>query len=112
MLYSEKRSCIIDYLGTHRHLAVDIEPSVAPNGGPRLRSGAPRFYEGSIAFSFPLLFSGIADLCEWYDDAKQQFRIEVKVTNKTGGRLFGYKGGFQVRWRAVRPEQIPADILP
>jgi hypothetical protein len=112
MLYSEKRSCIIDYLGTHQHLAVDIELSVAPNGGLHLRSGAQRFYEGSIAFSFPLLFSGIADVCEWYDDAKQEFRIEVNVTNNTWGRLFGYKGGFQVEWRAVRPEQIPTDILP
>jgi Domain of unknown function (DUF4166) len=96
--------------GTHQHLAVDIELSAAPNGGLRLRSGAQRFYEGSIAF--PLLFSGIADVCEWYDDARQEFRIEVNVTNKTWGRLFGYKGGFQVEWRSVRPEQIPADILP
>ena len=112
MLYSEQRSCIIDYLGTHQHLAVDIELSAAPNGGLRLRSGAQRFYEGPVAFTFPLLFSGIAEVCEWYDDARQEFRIEVNVINKTWGRLFGYKGSFQVEWRSVRPEQIPADILP
>ena len=33
MIYSEDRGCIVDYLGTHQHLAVDIEVSVAPNGG-------------------------------------------------------------------------------
>jgi hypothetical protein len=112
MVYSDQRSCIIDYLGTHQHLAVDIELGVAPNGGLRLRSGAQRFYEGAIAFSFPPLFSGIADVCEWYDDAEQQFRIEVTVTNKLWGQLFGYKGRFQVDWQAVRPGEIPADILP
>jgi hypothetical protein len=112
MIYSEERSCIIDYLGTHQHLAVDIELGVAPNGGLRLRSGAQRFYEGPFAFPFPLLLSGIADVCEWYDDAEQQFKIEVIVTNHVWGRLFGYKGSFQVDWQTVHPNEIPADISP
>jgi Domain of unknown function (DUF4166) len=64
MIYSEQRSRLIDYLGAHQHLAVDIELHVTPNGGLCLRSGAQRFYEGLI----PMLFSGIADVCEWYDD--------------------------------------------
>jgi hypothetical protein len=112
MIFSEQRSCIIDYLGTHQHLAVDIELSVDPTGGLRLRAGAQRFYEGPIGFSFPMLFSGVADVCEWYDDREQTFRIEVNVTNKTWGRLFGYKGSFQVEWRPIHPAEIPADILP
>jgi Domain of unknown function (DUF4166) len=85
MIYSEKRSRLIDYLGTHQHLAVDIELRAASNGGLRLRSGAQRFYEGLISFPFPMLFSGIADVCEWYDDVERQFKIEVKVTNKVWG---------------------------
>ena len=112
MIFSEQRSCIIDYLGTHQHLAVDIELSVDPTGGLRLRAGAQRFYEGPIGFSFPMLFSGVADVCEWYDDREQKFRIEVNVTNKAWGRLFGYKGSFQVEWRSIHPAEIPADILP
>jgi hypothetical protein len=112
MIYSEQRSRIIDYLGTHQHLAVDIELRATPNGGLRLRSGAQRFYEGLIAFPFPMLFSGIADVCEWYDDGEQQFKIEVNVTNKVWGPLFGYKGHFLVDWQTVRPDEIPADILP
>jgi hypothetical protein len=54
MIYSSKRGCIVDYLGTHQHLAVDIELAVDAEGGLRLRSGAQRFYEGPIAFNFPL----------------------------------------------------------
>lgn len=112
MIFSEQRSCIVDYLGTHQHLAVDIELSVDPTGGLRLRAGAQRFYEGPIGFSFPMRFSGVADVCEWYDDREQKFRIEVNVSNKTWGPLFGYKGSFQVEWRSILPAEIPADVLP
>jgi len=112
MIHSEKRGCIVDYLGTHQHLAVDIEMSVAPNGGLSLVSGAQRFYEGPVAFSFPLLFSGVANVCEWYDDDEQCFRIEVNASNRTWGPLFGYRGKFQVEWLKVPPTPIPADIVP
>ena len=53
MVYSEQRRRIVDYLGTHQHLAVDIEMKVEPNGGVALRSGAQRFYEGPLAFCVP-----------------------------------------------------------
>jgi hypothetical protein len=112
MIYSEQRRRIVDYLGSHQHLAVDIELGVDEHGGMRLRSGQQRFYEGRIGFRFPLLFSGIADVHEWYDDARQEFRISVSVTNPRWGRLFGYDGGFQVEWRPVRPNEIPDDVLP
>jgi hypothetical protein len=111
MIYSEQRQCIVDYLGTHQHLAVDIDLSVASNGGLCLRSGAQRFYEGAVGFSFPMLFSGVADVCEWYDDADKCFRIEVTVKNRTWGRLFGYKGNFQVEWTPIAGG-VPETLLP
>ncbi|HEV2991900.1 MAG TPA: DUF4166 domain-containing protein [Candidatus Angelobacter sp.] len=112
MIYSEKRQRIVDYLGTHQHLAVDIDLDVAPNGGLRLRSGDQRFYEGWIGFSFPMLFSGTADVCEWYYETHDCFRIEVDVRNRTWGRLFGYRGHFQVEWRSVAVSDIPKTMLP
>ncbi len=111
MIYSEQRQCVVDYLGTHQHLAVDIDLKVAPNGGLSLRSGAQRFYEGPAGFTFPLLFSGVADVCEWYDEKDQCFRIEVVVRNRTWGPLFGYKGHFQVEWRPVT-SGVPDTLLP
>jgi hypothetical protein len=112
MVYSERRGLIVDYLGTHQHLPVDINLSVDDRGGLRLRSGAQRFYEGPIAFSFPLIFSGVAEVCEWYDDSMSQFRIEVSVCNKLWGPLFGYRGAFHVEWLKVSRDQIPRDIFP
>ena len=112
MIHSEQRGKIVDYLGTHQHLAVDIDMSVDERGGLRLRSGDQRFYEGYLAFRFPLFFSGIADVCEWYDDTIQKFRIEVRVTNRFWGPLFGYRGTFTVEWKPTKPDEIPADVKP
>ena len=112
MIYSEARGCIVDYLGSHEHLAVDIELSVDEQGGLRLRSGAQRFYEGPIGFTFPMLLSGIADVREWYDEKAQRFRIAVEVKNKTWGPLFGYRGSFEVEWRDVAGSDVPRHIWP
>jgi len=112
MIFRVPRGKVIDYLGDHQHLAVDIDLSVDERGGLRLRSGAQRFYEGSIAFPFPMLFSGIADVREWYDESSGRFRIEVSVTNRAWGPLFGYRGHFSVEWRSQDPELIPPDIKP
>lgn len=86
---------IVDYLGTHQHLAVDLELSAQPDGSLLLRSGAQRFYEGPIAFRFPLLLSGRAELRESYDDATGVFRIRLEVRNRVLGFLFGYEGSFR-----------------
>lgn len=112
MIYSERRGCIVDYLGSHQHLAVDIDLAVDERGGLRLTSGAQRFYEGRVAFAFPLLFSGIADVCEWYDEVTERFRIEVSVRNRAWGPLFGYSGSFTVEWREAEGGGIPEDVRP
>jgi Domain of unknown function (DUF4166) len=112
MIYSDARGCIVDYLGSHEHLAVDIELSVDEQGGLRLRSGAQRFYEGPLGFTFPMLFSGIADVHEWYDEKTQRFRIVVDVHNKTWGPLFGYRGSFDVEWLKVDGVTVPGHIMP
>jgi hypothetical protein len=111
MVYSKQRRCVVDYLGTHQHLVVDIHLSVDDRGGLRLRSGNQRFYEGFIAFNFPIVFSGIADVCEWYQDDDQKFHIEVNVHNDIWGPLFGYSGSFRADWIKL-DGPITSDIAP
>ena len=111
MIFSEQRGKIVDFLGTHQHLAVDIDLDVDERGGLRLRSGAQRFYEGPIAFKFPMSFSGIANVCEWFEENDGRFHIEVDVRNSVWGRLFGYRGWFNVE--TVRTAgQVPPTMLP
>jgi Domain of unknown function (DUF4166) len=110
MIWSEERGCIVDYLGTHQHLAVDLHASVDEKGGIRFRSGEQRFYERRVGFRFPPLFSGIAEVREWYEDADERFRIEVAVANARFGRLFGYCGWFDAEERPC--DDVPAHVKP
>lgn len=112
MIHSKDRGLIIDYLGTHQHLAVDIHCSVDNQGALCIRTGEQRFYEGPVAFRFPLLLSGVADVREWWDESAQRFRIDVSVRNRIFGKLFGYRGSFTVVERACGPEDIPLDVRP
>jgi len=112
MIHSRQRGKIVDFMGTHQHLAVDIDLAVAPNGGLQLSGRDQRFYEGPLAFRFPMFFSGIADVCEWYSDAEQRYRIEVVVHNRTWGRLFGYSGWFEAEFRATQPGEVPPGLKP
>jgi hypothetical protein len=110
MIWSDARGCIVDYLGTHQHLAVDLHASVDEEGGIRFRSGEQRFYERRVGFRFPRLFSGIAEVREWYDDAATCFRIQVAVANARFGRLFGYRGRFHAEERPCTA--VPAHVRP
>jgi hypothetical protein len=112
MIHSKSRDTIVDYLGTHQHLAVDLQCHVDDDGAMCLRSGEQRFYEGPVAFRFPLVFSGIANVREWWDESADCFRIEVHVANKLLGPLFGYRGSFAVVEQPCADADIPADVRP
>lgn len=112
MIHSKERDTIVDYLGTHQHLAVDIRCSVDDEGAMCIRSGEQRFFEGRLGFRFPLLFSGVADVREWWDETAQRFRIEVRVANKLLGPLFGYRGFFTVAERPCSADEVPIDVRP
>jgi uncharacterized protein DUF4166 len=112
MIYSKRRDTIVDYLGTHQHLVVDLHCSVDDDGAMCIRSGEQHFYERGIAFRFPLLFSGIADVREWWDEEGQCYRIDVRVANKVLGPLFGYRGSFTVDEHSCTADEIPVDVKP
>ncbi len=105
MVLDTQRGVVVDYLGTHQHLAVDLDLTVEPDGSLHLRSGAQRFYEGLIGFRFPMLLSGRANLVESFDDSTGQFHISLEVRNRLFGFLFGYEGDFTC-------EYLPATDAP
>ncbi|MFJ2977739.1 DUF4166 domain-containing protein [Curtobacterium sp. NPDC087082] len=99
---------VLDYLGSHQHLAVDLDLTVDDRGGLVLTSDAQRFYEGPIAFRFPMLFSGRATLHEWWSDDDQAFHVDLEVHNRVFGFLFGYRGTFTCEWTTATdaPERL------
>lgn len=111
MIWAPDRGRVIDYLGTHQHLAVDVDLVVDPVGGLLLTTHAQRFYEGRfVAFRFPLIFSGVAELHESYDDEAGVYCIELEVRNPVFGFLFGYTGTFSCDFPPVG--EAPARLKP
>jgi len=112
MIYSADRRIIIDYLGTHQHLAVEIKCHVDDDGAMCLESGDYRFYERFLGFRLPQWSVGKAIVREWWDDHAQRYAIDVNVTNDKFGPLFGYRGWFDVTERKCGPHEIPLEVKP
>jgi hypothetical protein len=110
MIHSPQRGTIVDYLGTHQHVAVDLHLSVDEEGALLIRSGEQRIHEGPLHVRVPRLATGTAELRESYDEAIGAFRIQVKVANERFGPLFGYDGTFTVTYRAAHA--VPEAIRP
>lgn len=105
MIYCPERGSIVDYLGTHQQISVDLHLSVDERGGLLIRSGEQRFHAGPLHFRIPSLVTGTAEVRESYDEDLGRFRICVKVANHQFGPLFGYHGTFTCRY----PE---GDLVP
>jgi hypothetical protein len=101
---------LIDYLGTHQHLAVDLHLQVTGEGALLLTTHDQRFYEGPLGFRFPLLLSGQATLHESYDDDAEVFRVALEVRNRVFGFLFGYEGEFRCAF--LPAADAPAELKP
>jgi hypothetical protein len=65
---------------------------------------------GRLSLLAPVL--RVADVREWFDDASDRFRIEVVVTNRTWGRLFGYRGWFTAEWPPCSSDGVPSHVRP
>lgn len=109
MIYSQQRGEIVDYLGTHQHIAVDLHLDVDQQGGLRIRSGEQRFRLAGLDCRLPEGLTGTADLHEWYDDEHECFQIRVTVSNPRFGPIFGYRGRFTARYVDT---PVPAAVKP
>ncbi|WP_330453059.1 MULTISPECIES: DUF4166 domain-containing protein [unclassified Streptomyces] len=110
MVHSPERGCVVDYLGTHQHLATDLHLTVDGAGALVIRSGEHRFREGPVDVRVPHLVGGDAVVRESYDEAAGRFRIQVRVTNRRFGPLFGYEGSFTAEY--ARACGIRQDLRP
>ncbi|MEU3464474.1 DUF4166 domain-containing protein [Streptomyces sp. NPDC006733] len=112
MVFSPERDCVLDYLGTHQHLASDLHMSAEPDGSLLIRSGEHRFREGPVDVRLPSLIGGDAEVREAFDETTGRFRIRVRVTNRHFGFLFGYEGSFTADYIAAGGSALRAGLRP
>ncbi|MGX5716456.1 DUF4166 domain-containing protein [Arthrobacter sp. MAHUQ-56] len=112
MIYSPQRHSIVDYLGTHQHLATSLQLEVLDDGSLHLQSTAQRFYEGRVGFTVPAVLTGTADLHENFDDERGVFTIQLQVRNPLLGFLFGYRGEFTCTFPGLAGAPFPGHLKP
>lgn len=112
MVLSPKGDRVLDYLGTHQHLASDLHLSAEPDGSLLIRSGKHRFREGPVDVRVPELIGADAEVRESYDDSTGRFRIRVRVENRRFGPLFGYEGTFRATYTDVRTRGVRPGLRP
>ncbi|PYI37531.1 DUF4166 domain-containing protein [Arthrobacter psychrolactophilus] len=112
MVHSKIRGAIVDYLGTHQHLATDLVLEVLDDGSLHLQTTGQRFFEGPVAFNFPAIGTGTADLYESYDDARGVYTVRMQVHNPYFGFLFGYDGEFTCEFPTTAGHMTPVSLKP
>ncbi|MFF6824354.1 DUF4166 domain-containing protein [Streptomyces longwoodensis] len=112
MVLSPKGDRVLDYLGTHQHLASELHLRAEPDGSLLIRSGEHRFREGPVDVRVPELVGATAEVRESFDERRGCFRIGVRVVNRYAGPLFGYDGSFTVTYADVRRTGVRPGLRP
>jgi hypothetical protein len=112
MVLSPKGDRVLDYLGTHQHLASDLHLRAEPDGSLLIRSGEHRFREGPVDVRVPELIGADAEVRESFDDSTGRFHIHVRVVNRNFGPLFGYEGSFRATYTDVRTRGVRPGLRP
>lgn len=112
MVLSPKGDRVLDYLGTHQHLASELYFHAEPDGSLLIRSGEHRFREGPVDARVPELIGGEAEVRESFDDVAGRFRIQVRVVNRYFGPLFGYEGSFRATYTDIATCGVRPGLRP
>jgi hypothetical protein len=112
MVLSPKGDRVLDYLGTHQHLASDLYFRAEPDGSLLIRSGEHRFREGPVDVRVPELIGAEAEVRESFDESAGRFRIRVRVVNRYFGPLFGYEGSFTTTYADAREHGVRPGLRP
>ncbi|WP_432930405.1 DUF4166 domain-containing protein [Microbispora sp. CA-135349] len=112
MVYDPIRNGILEYVGSHQHVSVDLDLQVDERGGLTFRTGGFRLHERWLSCRLPKAVTGSALVRESYDDEAGEFRIEVTVSHSKLGPFFGYRGAFQVEYVDIAEHGVPATVRP
>ncbi|MEU3527288.1 DUF4166 domain-containing protein [Streptomyces sp. NPDC038707] len=112
MVLGPRGDRVLDYLGTHQHLATDLHFHAEPDGSLLIRSGTHRFREGPVDLRVPELVGATAEVRESYDDTAGRFRVRVRVVNRYFGPLFGYEGSFTASYTDLRTCGVRPGLRP
>lgn len=111
-LFSEKNNQIIEYLGLDQKMFFRMGLSVEENGAIKFVSQKQYMFVFGIKIRIPSLLRGNIELLEWFDDDEQRFYLDLKVTTKFLGPLFGFTGWFTGEYLDFIDQELPEKFKP
>lgn len=111
-LYSEKHEQIIEYLGLDQRMFFKMGLSAEDNGAIRFVSEKQYVFVLGKKIQIPFFLRGDIELLEWYEEKEEKFYLDLKVTTKLLGPLFGFTGWFTGEYLDFKDKELPEDFRP
>lgn len=100
MTYDVDRQCVLDYVGSHRDLVVELHFDVTEEGGLLIRAGKQWLSLAGSPISVPSPLRVGIDVHERYDEGSERFEIDVAVRGPLLGIVFAYDGWFTAEYES------------
>lgn len=111
-LFSKTNNQIIEYLGLDQKIFFKMHLFAEKNGAIRFKSGKQFYFLFGLKVPIPFFLRGNIDLLEWFDDEKGKFFLDLKVSTKLLGPLFGFHGWFDGEYLDFRNGSLPEQFEP
>ncbi len=111
-LYSEVNQQIIEYLGLDQNMFFKMALSAEENGAIKFLSGKQYAILFGRKIPIPSFLRGDIELLEWYDDTEERFYLDLKVSTKLFGPLFGFNGWFTGDYLDFKEGKLPVQFQP
>lgn len=111
MTYDAGHECVLDYVGSHRDLVVELHPGVTEEGGLQIHAGKQWHSLVGTSIRVPSPLRVGIDVHERYDETSERFEIDVVVRGPMVGTVFAYDGWFTVEYEScsnLGPVDAPA----
>ncbi|MFT6746489.1 MAG: hypothetical protein ACJAZ2_000830 [Glaciecola sp.] len=111
-LSSEQNDQIIEYLGLDQKMFFRMGLSAEKKGAIKFVSQKQYAFPFGIKMQIPSFLRGNIELLEWFDDNEQRFYLDLKVTTKLLGPLFGFTGWFTGEYLDFTNGKLPEKFNP
>lgn len=111
-LFSVQNNQIVEYLGLDQKIMFKMGLSAEKNGAIKFISETQYIFILGKKIQIPSALRGNIELLEWYDDSEQKFYLDLKVTTKLIGPLFGFNGWFIGEYLNCKNKVLPKKFTP
>ena len=108
MTYDGARGCLLDAIGRDGRLVTALDAGVDDAGELRLDGRRQALQAGGQSVTLPVPLRADVAVREGYDEAAERFTVDVAVTNRLLGFVFGYDGWFTLDREPC--ESVPAAV--